>query len=428
MIGRLLRYTLAIAGPIASAGSQFLLSLAFLKLLTPQLFGSFSFLLVASVLSWGLWSALFCAPLPLLLNAAEGEEREELLTCLFSANLAVASIATIPFFLVAIAVGLPLAPALLYAVYGMTALLRWFARTYIYAIGGQIRTTLSDLAYSLVLLAGVGIALALPAHALSIAYATLALSAMVGLLPFGLHYLRQQFTRFAPSSLHRYGRIWKQYSGWSLVGVLTTEATANSHAYLVTGLFGPAAFAPIAASALMIRPINVAMNALSDFERAQMARLIGRGEHERAGRSVHLFRLVLGLVWAGTALLVVALLHYSPGLIFPAHYSLNFLMTGAALWMVVAAVRLSRTPESALLQAAGRFRPLATASVISSGVSVSAVLICLYSLGTLWSIAGILLGEAIYAIWIFRQTRRWRRSIHADGSPPILSVAETALP
>lgn len=416
---RLFRYGLAVAGPVASAGSQFLLSLVFLRLLSPHLFGSLSFLLVASVLSWSLWSALFCAPLPPLLHRTQpGEAQKALIDCLFSANLLLAMVATIPFFLIATAVSLPLFPALLYAAYGMIALLRWFARAYTYATGGQIRSVLSDMAYSIVLLCGIGVAWLVPHQALAIAYATLALSAFIGLLPFGTDYLRQQFVHFRPSALARYGRIWRDYSGWSLVGVLTTEMTANSHAYLVTGLFGPAAFAPIAASALMIRPINVAMNALSDFERAQMARHIGEGRPETAARSVHLFRLVLGLVWGATLVLVLALLHYAPRLIFPPIYPLSFLMAGAALWMGVSAIRLCRTPESALLQAAGHFRPLALASVISAGVSVPAVLIALYLGGTLWSIAGIGVGEFIYALWIFQQARRWRHgAVQMDAAP-----------
>lgn len=408
---RLFRYGLAVAGPVASAGAQFLLSLVFLRLLTPQLFGSLSFLLVASVLSWSLWSALFCAPLPPLLHREDSvERRQELTACLFSANLLFAILALIPFYLIARAVALPLLPSLLYAAYGMVALLRWFARAYTYASGGQMRSLLSDLTYSIVLLMGIAIAWMVPHHAITIAYATLAISALLGLFPFGMDYLRLQFVAFRPASVRRYGYIWRTYSGWSLVGVLTTEMTANSHAYIVTGLFGPAAFAPIAASALMIRPINVAMNALTDFERAQMARHIGQGDPTRAARSVHLFRLVLGLVWSATLLLVLALLYFAPRLIFPPTYPMPFLIAGAALWMAVAAIRLSRTPESALLQAAGHFRPLALASVISSGISVSAVLFCLYWGGTLWSIAGIGIGELIYALWIFRQARRWHRN------------------
>jgi O-antigen/teichoic acid export membrane protein len=187
----------------------------------------------------------------------------------------------------------------------------------------------------------------------------------------------------------------------------------------VTLIFGPAAFAPIAASSLMIRPINVAMNALTEFERAQMARQIGGGHIDLAMASVRFFRFVLMAAWLATAAGIVALLYCAPRLIFPARYDFSFLVTGAALWMAVAGIRLLRTPDSALLQAAGAFRPLAFASVLSSGISIAAVFALLPVGGPLWSIAGIVFGETVFAGWIWRQARRWRDDASRGPAQPI---------
>ena len=409
-VAKLLRDSVASVGPGVSAGAQFVLSLVLVRVLAPAAFGSFAFLLVASQFSWGLWSALFCAPLPILLNQGDAEARRKLLKCLFSTNLLVAGFAGAVFFGLGVALHVPTVAALLFGVYGMIALLRWFARAYAYAIGTPLRTMTSDLVYGAALIAGVGVAFFERAGSLEVAYASLLLSAAFGLLPFGWSYLKQQFGSFSLSAVREYDAIWRRHSGWSLLGVLTTEATANSHVYIVTLFFGPKAFAPIAASALMIRPIGVAMNALTEFERAQMARQIGGGHIDAAMGAVRYFRLVLIAAWVGTAALIVLLLAKDPRLIFPSHYALPFLITGAALWMGVAGMRLLRTPESALLQAAGAFRPLAYASVISSGISIVAVVSLLLFAGTLWSIGGIFLGEAMYAVWIWRQAGRWRRA------------------
>ncbi len=47
-----------------------------LRVLSPAEFGVFTFLLVAAQFSWGIWSALFCAPLPvLLLETSIAEQR-----------------------------------------------------------------------------------------------------------------------------------------------------------------------------------------------------------------------------------------------------------------------------------------------------------------------------------------------------------------
>ncbi|WP_428334220.1 glycosyltransferase [Novosphingobium sp.] len=415
-----LRYAAAFIGPLSSAGAQFMLSLILLRVLGQAEFGTFSFLLVAAILSWGLWSALFCAPLPILFHQHEGDQREAMMRCLFSTNLLVA-IASIPvFWLLATSLGLQHAAAALYAANGVIALLRWFARAYAYAGGRQYRTMTSDLIYAGTLLAGVAIMALRGSTSLNFAYGMLAAAAVLGMLPFGRGYLRRQFLQFSPRSIPHYAPIWQKYSGWSLVGVVTTEATANSHAYIVTALFGPRAFAPLAASALLIRPVSVALNALMEFERAQMARALGAGQVGEAVGAARYFRLAMLLAWVLTAAAAALLMLVAPHLIFPARYSLPFLEAGAVLWMAVMLVRLMRSPESALMQAGGQFGPLAMASVISSGVSVAAVLALLIWVGTLWSIAGIMLGECIYAFWIWRKCRIWLHSIAAagDGAAP----------
>ncbi|PZU57364.1 MAG: hypothetical protein DI547_13770 [Sphingobium sp.] len=422
-VARLVRYSLAAVGPIGSAGAQFLLSLVLLRTLDPQAFGSFSFLLIASQLSWGLWSALFCAPLPILLHQGDETARAQLLRCLFSTNLVGAAVAAVLFWAIAAALGVPPLARILFAVYGALALLRWFGRAHAYATGTPLRSTASDLVYSGTLLLGVALAILDHAGSLQLAYGALLVSAFLGLIPFGRTYLRAQFGRFSLFAIRGYGAIWRMHSGWSLLGVLTTEATGNAHVYIVTLFFGPAAFAPIAASALMIRPIGVAINALTEFERAQMARQIVERRLAAVNASVRMFRTVLVGAWIVTASVAAVILAYAPHIMFPSHYPLHFLVTGAALWMLVAGMRLVRTPESALLQAAGAFRQLAFASVVSSGVSIVLVLLLLWTAGPLWSILGIVLGEAVFAGWTWMQAHRWRDEqkglVMAQAAPEI---------
>jgi hypothetical protein len=72
-------------------------------------------------------------------------------------------------------------------------------------------------------------------------------------------------------------------------------------------------------------------------------------------------------------------------------------------------------PESCFLRAGGRFRPLAFASASSSVVSVVGVSVLLVTGGPLWSIVGILLGEAVFAAWVWRQRGAWLRLTAADA-------------
>ena len=422
------RYGLATIGPVGGAASQFILSVQLLHALQPSSFGSFSFLLVASQFGGGLWSALFCAPLPILLTQGDEPERRAMLRCLFVTNLALAGLAFSVFWILGTWLGTPNVASMLFAAYAAVALLRWFARAHAYAVGAPLRTITSDLLYSAVLLAGVGLIALSGSNTVELPYAALLVSAALGLLPFGWRYLDQQFIRISLRDLPRYADVWRRHSSWSLTGVVTTEATVNAHAYLVTFFFGPAAFAPVAASALIIRPIGVVMNAVTDFERPDLARQIDDSRLGGVMRSIRAFRVVLIAAWVATAIAAAGLMTYAPGLIFPSHYDSAYLATGAALWMAVAGIRLLRTPEGTLLQAAGAFRSLAYASIGSSVVSVAAVAVVLAAGGPMWSIVGILFGEAVIAAWIWRAAQRWWAAYSTTRAPPHLEDVDATIP
>ncbi len=369
---RLVRYGMATAGPVGNAGSQFLLTLVMLRQLDAAAFGTFSFLLVLSHFGCGLWSALFCAPLPVLLHNGSPEERARSMRALLATNLVIGFLFAALFALVAFAFRLPTIEIAIYGAFGALTMLRWFARAFGYATSGQLRTSLSDILYATCLVGAVSYLFLQPRHSVGDGFLALLTSTFVSFLPFGLGFLKQQFLDIRLSDLPHYRAIWRQHARWALTGVITTEATVNAHAYVVTVFAGPNAFGPVAASALLTRPIGVVMSALTEFERPAMARHLGRGALSEVDRSIKLFRYVLLLVWLVTTFLAAAIIYWVPYWIFPAIYDHNFLKAGLALWMLVVLIRALRSPESAALQAAGVFRPLAQASIISCGVSLGA--------------------------------------------------------
>ena len=424
-VAGLLRYAMAVTGPIGSAGAQFLLSFVLLKTLEPDAFGRFSFLLVTAQLSWGVSSALLCAPLPVILHDRDADGRA--VDCLSVINGLGACASLLLFFGLCLWLGEPLDAAMLFAAYAGVSMLRWYLRAYAYAIGVPLRTTFSDLVYSLALIAGTGLILAYGGHATASAYAALLVSAAAGLVPFGRAIWARQLVGRPVEALAFYRAVWRRHSRWALFGVVTTEATANSHVYLVTLIAGAKTFAPIAASSLVIRPITVAINALVEFERPRMARQIAMGEIDTVRRTRRTFLWLLMLAWLATAAAVLILFERAPHAIFPAKYDLPTIAAGGALWMIVALTRMFRTPDSALLQAAGAFRPLAMASLWSSGLSIICVLALLIAAGPIWSIAGVLFGEALFAFATWRQARGWladRVSGISDGAAAALIAAE----
>lgn len=410
-MGQWLRYGVAFSGPAATAGANFLLSLVLLRVMTTDIFGHFSFMLVLSQFALGIWSALFSAALPVIMadrNATEGEAR---LATLFSANLLSMAIAVPLFVAIASALDLPAAVGVTFSLFAALLLLRQFARTHAYAGGRAVRVMLSDLCYCFIVLAGLPVLLWGGYAPGTTAAVVLALAALVALMLFGRSYLTRQFAPLPHHFLFRYREIWKQHSGWSMLGVLTTEATMNSHAYIVTFFSGPAAFAVLAASSLLTRPVSVVTGALGEYERAQMAVQIARRDSHGLARALWRFRLAMVAVWLGTAVLLAIVLFGVPRLVFPSKYPLQTLIIGSVIWMIVALVRVLRAPESAMMQGAGEFRPLAYASVYSAIFSVGGVALLLSFAEPVWSILGIMLGELVYGICLWPKARAWRRRV-----------------
>ncbi len=402
-----LPYAMAIFGPVSTAGCQFVLSLQLLHGVSAAEFGGFTFLMVASQFSIGLSSALLCAPLPALL-AEQGRDTDGAVRPLFAGNVYLAGLVLGVLALVGAGVGVAPEASLLFALYGGMFLLRWFARAYAYAVGAQWRTVASDLTYSGVLFVGIVCVWLSGSASLVGAFAWLLAATILSFAPFGFEYARRQARLNGAADIAGYRAVWRRHSQWSLLGVVTTEATGNAHAYVVTLAAGPAAFALVAASALLARPITVAMNALTEFERAQMARALAQPGQAGRTPSLSLFRAALLVALALNAAAAAFLLGFFPRLVFPEAYALEALAIGAALWFAIAGVRVLRTPESALLQAAGEFRALSMASVYASGIALAAVIVLLGAGGPLLSVVGVLVGEAVFALFIWRQTARWR--------------------
>jgi hypothetical protein len=284
---------------------------------------------------------------------------------------------------------------------------RALGRAHAYARGTPYRTVASDIAYAVTLLVATGVILWSQWLTVGAAYLAMLLATLVAMAPFGAAYLGPALRGLRHVDLRSYRAVWRQHGRWALIGVVSTEATVNCHAYIVTAISGPAAYAPIAATQLLVRPITTALNALLEYERSQMARTIGAGDRSSVRGQMTHFRLVVLALCLATFIAAMALLWFAPSLVFPAHYAMPTLLIGTISWFAVIAVRVFRSPESALLQAAGEFRPLAMASVWSCFVSVGTVLALVLLSAPIWSIAGVLAGELVLLYWLWRTAGRW---------------------
>jgi O-antigen/teichoic acid export membrane protein len=401
------RYGLSASGAFGISGAHFLAALILLRALPPADFGLFAFALIVVPFCLSISGALLGASLSAVISRARGIAEDELATHL-KASLALSAL--IMAAVTALMWGSDGAfNAALFGLYGGLMTLRWFARSYAYAMNRRYRVTISDFVYGGLLLLGLVVLLKLDRLTIANGAAVFAAAAGIAFLAFGFGYLRKVLASITQGSLRAYHSIWRELTRWSLLGVVLTEMTANAHAYLVTFISGPKAFALLAIGSLFMRPVSLCLTALPDLERPTMARQIAAGEFSRARRLVTEFRGATSVVWAVTVALAVVLLLWFPELVLKKGYDQLEALAVLGLWALIMAVRTFRTPESVFLQSAREFRALAGASVWSSLASLILTLGLLLTVGPIASLTGVLIGDLVMASRISSLSRAWRR-------------------
>lgn len=404
-----LRYGISAFGPVAVSGAHFVASIIFLHAFSRTDFGLFAFLLVVVPFCLSLSGSLLGVSITSR-AARDGKPSAHDLGTHMKVSLLSAGMAALAVTALLYAVHAPLAMAAVLGLYGGVMTLRWFARSYAYAMHMPVRAATSDILYATGVVGSL-VAL-LVFHELTVlrAAVVLASASVLSLAAFGRSYLAQQFWPGRGGALADYAPIWRDMTRWSLMGVVLTETTANAHAYLVTLIAGPGSFALLAVGALLMRPISLVYAALPDLERPAMARAIAADDAPRALRIVKQFRTAVGAVWVVTVLAAGAILIFFPHLVLKKGYGEEQALIVTALSAAIMAVRAVRTPEAVLMQAAREFKPLARTSLWSSVVSLGSTLALLLVLGPIASLGGILAGETLMTTNIVGLSRRWRRA------------------
>ena len=400
------RFGLASLSSAIVSVSHLLIQLFSIHHLETAAIGTLAFLLVIIQFGYGLSNALVSTPYTIVVNQGDDTDARSV-DFFFPVNLMLAASQGLICAAIAWATASPSA-ALLFGLAGMLSLIRWFGRSNAYAHHTPARAARSDLAYAGTILAGLLIAMRTGADMSAIGGMLVAAS-LIGLLPFGLVYLRRHFAMAPGHALGAYRPVWKEQSAWTLVGVLSTEATSNSHSYIVTLLAGPTAFAPIAVGMLFFRPVNVCITALTQLERPRLTRAVARGDHGAAIRSERVFMAALVLLWLATCAVAAIALYAFPGLILKPTLDHRLVMIAVGLCALLSLVQCVQTPMSVMTQARKAFRPLAAQSMRSCGVGLIAVTLIVLGTAPVFSIGGVVLSQLVMTFGIWRLDRRWRR-------------------
>ena len=417
------RYGLATMAPVSVSVAHFLLQMVLLRVVDKAVFGLLALVLGFIQFGFGLSNALVSTPYTLDVNHQPADNPSKLVYFKVNALFSIFWGACCA----ALAVGFGHAvEAWMFGAFGLLAMVRWFGRAHLYALHRPTRAAISDFIYAAVLLTGIGVAW-FTTLSLSTALLLLALASFLGAIAVGRDFLNVQVGRAWGASLRPYATIWRDQARWTLVGVVCSEATSNAHSYVITLVAGPAAFAPIAAATLLVRPISLALTSLTQLERPVMVRQLAAADTYGAARSARVFQIAVVTIWAVTIAAGAALLLWFPRLLFKPSYGTDALTTAFALWSVISAMQCWSTPSSVLLQAAQWFRRLARAGIVSAVVATAAVLAAALLLPPVYSLFGILLGQLVMNLRLADLVRRWTRGEAPASSSPAATLSDTGV-
>lgn len=391
---------MGVVGSFAYSAANFFLAFLLQSSVPGLEFGLYAFALVLLQFGTGISNALFASPIVLWLEDP-ALDKGALLGSFFAANLVFIGAGNVAVVLILLAMGMPGGLVALVGAQACFFWMRWFVRAVELAQHNFVQSALADLTYGLVTF-GVGAALFGWAGVevrwalLAMLVGTMASLAVVGRGMFDRMPGRVSFAR-AP-----FLEAFRRHGGWALVGVSTTEITANLHSYVLTVWLGPAAFAPVATLSLFFRPIPILMQSLTQYERPVLARWLREGKFDLLDLDVRKITAIMSGAVVLNTLAVAAIIAFAGALIGNGQYPAPQLWPILVLLAAGQLVRALRTGPSAAAQGAGMFRPLAFATVYASVVTLVGTAIALLFA---WQVvpmvlSAVLAGEIVTAILI----------------------------
>jgi O-antigen/teichoic acid export membrane protein len=413
LLRELKRYR-GIFGSFGFSAANFVLAFALQKHFTPSNFGVFAMVQVYLQFGMSLSNALFCSPI-LHETDREGRLDPNVTTSYARANLIACITGAVLVAAVSAAHIISLVSFTLIAVLMVIGWSRWFYRAVELAEHNTLAPFLADVYYAVVVTVGAVLVIVTGWLTLDAALLVLIAGSAAAMASLSLQRLREMALIIrAPMTPFR--KAFARHGRWSLIGVLTTEATSNGYAYLITAVMGPAAYAPIAAINLFFRPVTVVIQALTQYERPRMVRAVGDGHTRVLLSEIARFRLVVVLASIGNFLLVLGALLFGSRMIGNEEYDPAQFITASFILGAIYLVRSLRAGESAALQALAAFRPLAWITVYTAPISVGLVIVALqiWPHAVTYTLFGVLISEIVGCIMIHLLLRN---TLHHASAP-----------
>lgn len=396
-------FLLSLGGEGLQSGFHFVLNLVLIRLLTAYDYGIFAiaFILGAIALTYG--NALVSVPAAVHMPRLKSRGAVDYQDVMFgSIALLLAGVIGL-----IVATGLwfttgQVVEALAGGLFVALWTLRNHVRTAMFARRMMPAATLSDLAYSLSGVVFVAAALALHPKGAQVTNVLLALAAanLVAII-VALRGLGARVRVSLRAGIWRRYRMIRSDIAWSVIGTTTWNIQSQALMFLVAAVVGPAAYAPIAAGVVLFSPLRPAINAFINVFRPDFAAALADGRLRR-------IRVTL---YAVTAIIILACVAVGAGLwliwpmldtyVFAGKFAGASMPLIVALSGLIAVIYLTYNVPLALIQAAGAFKPVALATTFGGLTGFCAVSILLSLTSVAWSLAGLVAGEAVCAIYLW---------------------------
>lgn len=394
------RLALVLGGEGMQSGLHFGLNLALMALLPAQEYGAFAFTLVLGGVGLVYMRSLAAMPASTYIGRARSEAAANFYEGAFGAAALVVSLA------MAAAAGAILSNwSASAAVSGAATVGLWSLRSHLRTVGFARRragaVTIGDAVFAATGIAVSAAALWLDADRLQGALAALAVANVAGIVAIALACGRRPRADFGLRARRFYLRLAWRLS-WSLYSVTATVLLGQGVAFLVVGLAGPAAFAPIAAMLAFFAPLRIFSMSLSNMLQPEISRLAAAGDETgwRRLRWIWTVRAVaLALLYGCFCFLAIPHLHLRS----LEHQPVMLLAVSA--WSLYAVVLVYLTPRL-LLETRLRFRDIAGVTTLGAAVGLAATVLILQIAAPAFAILGAVLGESVAAAATWRLAAR----------------------
>jgi O-antigen/teichoic acid export membrane protein len=187
----------------------------------------------------------------------------------------------------------------------------------------------------------------------------------------------------------------------------------------VSTISTPTALAPLAAGQVLFGPLRILVAVWHSIMQPELVLAIARNDRRAVVRALEMSMLAFGAVVLALGLTIVACWDVVFAHLYATKYAGAPMPGIVAVCLATTLCAVLATPASGVLQTLMQYRVLSLGTVYGSGISLSAAIALLLSLGPTWSLLGILAGEAFALFYnvtvVARILNRWRHDGYLRG-------------